>query len=395
MWVVLGEPVTAIAVPLWAAAGVPPDEVWQGKEAPITTEAFRLKNILRPLKSKERAEYMDLTRLDNAAGTGWLPALLDAEKGIIDDTDVVLAKDPTPAVLAAHQKAMAGRALSTLKRVQPPARPAAVGAPVPASLAAPAIAEGVVAQQQRKHDEALAAFAKADAIDQGDAGTQLLKCRSLAGLRKYDEAVGACSESLRLKPDQAEVLRDRGHYYLNAGKAEPALADLQRAATLAPRDRGVYYHLGLAYYLMGDFANAATAYEGCVTTSWDDALRIECQAWLLPSLMRAGRKDDAKKLLAAVPVAPIDGHPGYYLDRLLLFKGTRTEAQVAPTMSAEGPVSETTVGYSLGVWHLLNGRPAKAKEYFDRAIATKYSQAWGYRAAEAELKRLAGGAAPK
>jgi len=388
MWVLLGEPVTTVAVPLWAAAGVPPDELWQGKEAPITAEAFRLKDILRPLKSKERAEYLDLTRLDNAAGTGWLPGLLEAEKGIIDETEAMLAKDPAPAALAAHQKAMAGRALATLKNVQPPARPVTAGVPVPASLPAPAIAAGVAAQQQRKYDDALAAFSKADAIDPGDAGTQLLKCRSLAGLRMYDEAVGACSESLRLKPDQAEVLRDRGHYYLNAGKAEPALADLQRAATLALRDRGVYYHLGLAYYLLGDFANAAKAYEGCVATSWDDAGRIECQAWLLPSLIRAGRKDDAKTLLASVSVGSMEGHPGNYLDRLLLFKGVRTEAQVAGTMSAEGAASEATVGYSIGVWHLLNGRPAKAKEYFDRAIASKYMQAWGYRAAEADLKRL-------
>jgi hypothetical protein len=44
---------------------------------------------------------------------------------------------------------------------------------------------------------------------------------------------------------------------------------------------------------------------------------------------------------------------------------------------------------------LLNGRPDRAREYFERAIATKYSQACGYRAAEAELKRLDGGAPAK
>ncbi len=395
MWVVLGEPVTAIAVPLWAAAGVPPDEVWQGKEAPITAEAFRLKNVLRPLKSKERAEYMDLTRLDNAAGTGWLPALLDAEKGIIDDTEAMLAKDPAPVVLAAHQKAMAGRALAALKKVQPPARPATAGAPVPASLPAPTIAAGIVAQQQRKHEEALAAFAKADAIDPDNPGTQSLKCRSLAGVRKYDEAIRACSESLRLKPDQAEVLRDRGHYYLNLGKAEPALGDLQQAAALAPRDRGVYYHLGLAYYLRGDFANAARSYEGCVANAGDDAFRVECQAWLLPSLLRSGRNDDARRLLGSVSAASMDGHPGDYLDRLLLFKGVRTEAEVAATMTAEGPLSEASVGYTIGIWHLLNGRTSRAREYFTRAIASNYTTAWGYRAAESELKRLDGGGAQK
>jgi hypothetical protein len=117
MWVALGEPVTTVAVPLWFAAGTPPDELWQGKEAPITTEAFRLKALLRPLKSKERAEYLDLTRLDNAAGTGWLPGLLEVERGIISETEAFLRKGPSPTELVAFQKAMAVRAHGALKAV--------------------------------------------------------------------------------------------------------------------------------------------------------------------------------------------------------------------------------------------------------------------------------------
>ncbi len=395
MWVALGEPVTTIAVPLWAAAGVPPSALWQGKDAPISVEASRLKNLLRPLKSRERAEYLDITRLDNAAGTGWLPGLVGVEKGILEETETMLAKGPSPDILAAHQEAMAARAHAALTRVQPPSRAGTGEEPAPASLLAPAIAEGVVAQQLRKHDDALSAFAKANAIDPADAGTQLLRCRSLAGVRKYAEAIGACTESLRLRPDRAEVLRDRGHYHLNLGQVEPALSDLQRAVAIAPRDRGVYYHLGLAYYLMGDFANAAKTYEGCVANAGDEAFRIECQAWLLPSLLRAGRRDDGRKLLSAVTVAAMEGHPGNYLDRIGLFKGTRSEAEVAATMSAEGPASEAAVGYSIGVWHLLNGRTARAREYFNRAIASHYTQAWGYRAAEADLKRLDASAAVK
>jgi hypothetical protein len=122
LWVALGEPVTTVAVPLWFAAGVPPDELWQGKDAPITAEAFRLKALLRPLKSKERAEYLDLTRLDNAAGTGWLPRLLDVERGIVSETETFLQKGPTPSELAAFQKAMATRAHEALKAVGAPPR---------------------------------------------------------------------------------------------------------------------------------------------------------------------------------------------------------------------------------------------------------------------------------
>ncbi len=388
MWVALGEPVTTIAVPLWIAAGAPPDELWQGKDAPITTEAFRLKALLRPLKARERAEYLDLTRLDNASGTGWLPGLIAVERDIVLETETFLRKKPAPAELAAFQKGMAARAHAALKAVNPPPRPAPQPDPQAASLAAPAIAEGAVLQRRREQDKAVAAFDRAIAADPASADAYLLKCRSLAGLRRHEEAVAACTESLRLRPDQAEVLRDRGHYQLNLGHVEPGLADLQKAESLTSRDRGVYYHLGLAYYLSGDFTRAAKAYEACASNSSDGAGKVECQAWLLPSLLRSGRNDEAKKLLATLPAAQMEGHPGNYLDRLLLLKGARTEAQVAATMAAEGPISEATAGYTIGIWHLLNGREAKAREYFERSVASDYSPAWGYRASEAELKRL-------
>jgi hypothetical protein len=118
LWVALGEPVTTMAVPLWFAAGVPPDEVWKGKDAPIAAEAFRLKDVLRPLKTKERDEYLDVTRLDNASGTGWLPTLLDAERGIFAETEAFLKKKPSAQELAAFQKAMAARALGVLKGIE-------------------------------------------------------------------------------------------------------------------------------------------------------------------------------------------------------------------------------------------------------------------------------------
>jgi hypothetical protein len=116
MWVLLGEPVTGIAVPLWVGAGTPPEELWQGPDAPLAAEAFRLKDVLRPLKARERREYADLTRLDNAAGTGWLPAVLATEREIFADTAALLKKTPSPAELAAFQEAAAHKALVTLQK---------------------------------------------------------------------------------------------------------------------------------------------------------------------------------------------------------------------------------------------------------------------------------------
>ena len=115
MWVILGEPVTSVAVPLWVAAGVPPAVLWEGKEAALTAEAFRLKDALRPLKTRERREYADLTRLDNAAGTGWLPAVLAAESETIAQVERLVAKNAPAAELSAFEKSAAEKAVALLR----------------------------------------------------------------------------------------------------------------------------------------------------------------------------------------------------------------------------------------------------------------------------------------
>ena len=118
LWVALGEPVCSIAVPLWVAAGTPPAAAWEGDQSALALESLRLKDLLRPLKARERKEYADVTRLDNAAGTGWLPTLLAAESETMNQASALLAKDPSAADLAAFQKTAAERALSVLKTIK-------------------------------------------------------------------------------------------------------------------------------------------------------------------------------------------------------------------------------------------------------------------------------------
>lgn len=121
MWVILGEPLTSVAVPLWVAAGTPPTELWEGNEAALFTESARLKEILRPLKSAERREYLDVTRLDNSAGTGWLPATLAAERQNLAQAKDLLRRNASVAELAAFEKTAAARTLAVLRKIGNPA----------------------------------------------------------------------------------------------------------------------------------------------------------------------------------------------------------------------------------------------------------------------------------
>ncbi len=255
------------------------------------------------------------------------------------------------------------------------------------SEALKAFDEGNTAYQKRENAQALSAFDRALALDPKNADFHLARCRTLARLQRHEEAVGSCSTSLELRPGDASALIDRGHFYLNLRKLDLALADLTRAESLTKDDYGLFYHLALARYLSGEFGKAAEAYEGCVRAAATPDNKTSCKAWQYLALKRAGREADAQALLDGFTAEP-GQPPSAYIDRLLLFKGTKSEEEVAKTMEKDA-LQRPTAAYGLGVWHLLSGRQQKAREYFERALAPPtQSSAFGAVASYFELQRM-------
>jgi hypothetical protein len=119
MWVIPGEPLTAVAVPLWVESGASPAALWQGEKAPLWQESWRIKAIIRPAREGNKGDYLDLTQLVNQAGTGYLPRLLDTEREILRLTAEFLNGQPTPADMAAFQEKMAKRALQAMRQIKP------------------------------------------------------------------------------------------------------------------------------------------------------------------------------------------------------------------------------------------------------------------------------------
>ena len=267
----------------------------------------------------------------------------------------------------------------------------------PPSSAGAALAEAAALFDKQENEKALAAYDRAIALDSSNPDGYIGRGRTLARLRRYDEALAAYGEALKRKPDDAMALRYRGHNYINVRKIEPAIADLTRAAALAkkaggrdPRltdEYGIYYHLGLAQYLTGRFADAAAAFRSCEGMSKTDEQRVGCLTWLYPALRRSGQQADAERVLAGVTPEMKVTESAAYLDRLLLFKGARTEEEVAKRM-AEGSLQASTTAYGIGLWHLLNNRPDKARDYFTKATSTDATYAFGSIAAAMEMERM-------
>ena len=86
---------------------------------------------------------------------------------------------------------------------------------------------------------------------------------------------------------------------------------------------------------------------------------------------------------------------GAYHRLLLLYRGALTpESLVDAPDNSTAALHDSTAGYGIGNWHLYNGRPAEAAEWFRRVYAGPQWAAFGYIAAEAELARLLSASSP-
>ena len=233
--------------------------------------------------------------------------------------------------------------------------------------------------------KALEAYDRAAALDASRADIQLGRCRTLARLTRHAEAVAACGNAIRLDPQNWEAVRDRGHYLVNLNQLDAALADMEKAASMKQGDYQIDYHLGLAHFIRGDYAKAVPVWQACVKDAPEPGNRVACYAWLYPSLRKAGRDAEAAEALDAA--LALGAKPDVaYMNRLMLFKGTLTEAEAAKQMEANA-LQQATVGFSIGLWHELNGRAEKAREYYERATASDASTAFGHVAATNALKK--------
>ena len=242
-----------------------------------------------------------------------------------------------------------------------------------------------------------------------DANNIIWLGRRAGYLWRYHEAIDRFTEGIERFPDDPRMYRHRGHRYITVRDFDSAIADFERATTLiegqpdevepdgAPNAAGIptstlhtniWYHLGLAHYLKGEFESALTAYEKCMEASRNNDMDVATADWLYMTLRRLGRDDEAAQVLEPI-TADMQLLENYaYHRRLLMYKG---EIPPDSLLSVEDDEDRTltlaTQGYGVGNWYLYNGNAERAVQIFEDVLEGEYWAAFGYIAAEAELAR--------
>lgn len=208
-----------------------------------------------------------------------------------------------------------------------------------------------------------------------------------SAIRRYREAIATFTRGIAIAPDSGILYRWRGHRYLSVRMLDSAKADLEHGLKLDSTLYGCWYHLGIVKYVTGDFAGAAAAFARALPLAPDSGERAGSIDWSWMSLMRAGRAPEAQAVLDHNRAGPPGGN--FYDQRLRLYRGQiGPDKVVTPADTAD--IALATLSYGLGNWYLLRGDTASAKRWFDRSVQSGGWPAFGFIAAEAELRRLRG-----
>ncbi len=261
---------------------------------------------------------------------------------------------------------------------------------------------------QAKLEADLAQAEKALAARPTDADAIMWLGRRQAYLWRFQDSIATYTKGIALYPNNPRFYRHRGHRYITVRQFNRAAADFEKAASLimgtqdeiepdgAPNPTGkprstlhfnIWYHLGLASYLTGDYAKALDAYDACMKVSNNDDAVVATSDWKWMTLMRLGRKAEAAKVLERITPEMEILENGSYHRRLLMYKGLEKPEVLLNPADADD-LTIATQGYGVANYYYVTGDKARARQIFEKVVSGLQWNAFGYIAAEVDLQRL-------
>jgi len=285
---------------------------------------------------------------------------------------------------------------------------AAAQKPEAMSLSGKPLAIPSTIANRQKLEADLAQAEKTLAANPKDAEAIIWVGRRLGYLWRFNDAIAMFTKGIALHPGNSRMYRHRGHRYITIRQFARAQADFEKAAQLikgqpdeiepdgAPNPSGkprstlqfnIWYHLGLAYYLQGNYAKAYDAYVECMKVSNNDDAVTATSDWMWMTLMRLKRTADAARVLERITPKMEILENGSYHRRLLMYKGLEKPEVLLDTAKADD-TTIATQGYGVGNYYFVTGNTAKAREVFEKVTSGAGWNAFGYIAAEADLNRI-------
>ena len=275
------------------------------------------------------------------------------------------------------------------------------------------IVQPVLSETARKTYETKLSEAKADFEKSPDSADAIIWLgRRTAYPGNYKEAIRIFTGGIEKFPTDARIYRHRGHRFITIRCFDDAIKDFEKAASLIkgkadeiepdglPNARNIptstlqsniFYHLGLAYYLKGDFKKALKAYREAEKVSKNADMLVATTHWLYMTLRRLDKTKEAQQSIAEIKDNLDIIESGDYYKLVRLYQEKLKAEDLLKEIGAEeaNTLGNASLGYGLGNWFLYYGEKEKAAKIFRQITSGDQWASFGFIAAEAELKDFA------
>ena len=228
--------------------------------------------------------------------------------------------------------------------------------------------------------------------------------RRAAYVGDYRLAIELFSTGIDNWPDDPRFYRHRGHRYISIREFDRAIADLEKASELIAGTENetepdglpnalnipisslhgnIWYHLGLAYYLVQDWDNAYRAYLNGFNAGRNDDNRVSTSHWLYMIQCRKGDMESAAAVTENISADMNVIENMSYHNLGLFYKG---EISLDALLGGDdGTSAGAAILYGAANWHYCDGQADKANEMLRGMLESPGWASFGYIAAEADL----------
>jgi Flp pilus assembly protein TadD len=195
--------------------------------------------------------------------------------------------------------------------------------------------------------------------------------KTLRWAGKKDEARFALQKAAEHLPDNIEIHKMLGSYYLEDGDSENAIREYKTAVALSKEDPELMFSLAVAYYRSGKANDAEEIYRNLIVRKKPLA---EAYGNLAMMYLEQGRIADASALLQNALDKTPDATVLFSPYALALAMSDRVQEAIPWMIRAvDAEPGDSATLYNLAGMYAISGKTGKALETLDRALHAGYS----------------------
>lgn len=195
--------------------------------------------------------------------------------------------------------------------------------------------------------------------------------KTLRWAGKKEEARFALKKAAEHLPDNIEIHKMLGSYYLEDGDSENAIREYKTAAALSREDPELMFSLAVAYYRSGQNNDAEEIYKNLIKR---EKPLVEAYGNLAMMYLEQGRIGDASALLKNALDKNPDATVLFSPYALTLAMSDRVDEAIPWMIRAvDAEPGDSAALYNLAGMYAISGKTGKSLEMLDRALHAGYS----------------------